>query len=73
MRDTSRPHIALINDDTAFLELMHDLLTGFEGYQVAACKEASHAYELVKRHQPDLVTWASAWVARRSAGISWRT
>lgn len=29
----------LINDDTAFLELMRDLLDAEEGYEVSICKE----------------------------------
>ena len=47
--------IAVINDDTAFLELMHDLLEEIEGYTVTICKEADDAYEFVKKTQPDLV------------------
>ena len=48
-------HIAIINDDTAFLELMHDLLADEEGYQVSICKEADRAYEFIKTTRPDLV------------------
>lgn len=50
-----RAHITLINDDTAFLELMRELLEGDEGYQVSICKEWDGAYEFVKRVKPDLV------------------
>jgi DNA-binding NtrC family response regulator len=53
MRETVR--IAIINDDTDFLTLMHDLLEDDEGYQVSICKEADHAYEFVKTTRPDLV------------------
>src|SRR6266542_3389977 len=49
------PHIALINDDTAFLELMRDLLEADDGYQVSICNERDGAYEFVKRMKPDLV------------------
>src|SRR6266542_2154696 len=49
------PHIALINDDTAFLELMRDLLEADEGYQVSICNERDGTYEFVKRMKPDLV------------------
>jgi len=49
------PHIALINDDTAFLELMRDLLEADEVYQVSICNERDGAYEFVKRMKPDLV------------------
>ncbi len=47
--------IAVINNDTTFLELMHDLLEGEEGYSVAICKEADQAYQFVKEGRPDLV------------------
>ena len=50
-----RQRIALINDDTTFLELMHDLLQESEGYQVMICKEGDRAYAFVKQQQPDLV------------------
>ena len=47
--------IMVINDDTTYLQLMHDLLAGEEGYTVTACKAADQAYELVKETRPDLV------------------
>jgi CheY-like chemotaxis protein len=46
--------IAAVNDDTLFLELMHDLLTE-EGYRTAIWKEGDRAYEMIKEHQPVLV------------------
>ena len=55
MPDTPRARIALINDDTAFLELMKDLLESMEGHEVLICKESDNAYEFVKEQQPDLV------------------
>jgi CheY-like chemotaxis protein len=51
--DLSR--IAVINDDTFFLELMYDLLSQEEGGEVHLCKEGSAAYAFVKELQPDLV------------------
>lgn len=48
------PLIAVVNDDTAFLQLMHDLLES-EGYQVALHIEGSSAYQLVREEMPDLV------------------
>lgn len=48
------PMIAVVNDDTLFLELMHDLLTQ-EGYRTAIWKEGDRAYEMIKEHQPLLV------------------
>jgi DNA-binding response OmpR family regulator len=50
-----KPHIVVINDDTAFLGLMEDLLEAEEGYEVSACREASQAYEFVKETKPALV------------------
>jgi DNA-binding NtrC family response regulator len=47
--------IAVINDDTAFLGLMRELLQSEEGYAVSICREAERAYEFVKERQPDLV------------------
>ncbi len=47
--------IALINDDTTFLDLMRDLLQEVEGYEVQICKEGDRAYEFVRDQQPDLV------------------
>ena len=49
------PRIALINDDTTFLELMRDLLEVTEGYAVQIRKEWDHAYEWVKAERPDLL------------------
>ncbi len=53
--DRRRALIAIINDDTHYLELMHDLLEEEEGYTVSVCKEADDAYEFVKQTRPDLV------------------
>jgi CheY-like chemotaxis protein len=50
-----RARIAVINDDTAFLDLMRDLLEVDENYEVLICREWDHAYEFVKKEQPDLV------------------
>ena len=55
MADARRARIALINDDTVFLNLMRELLESCEGYDVAICKEGDRAYEFVKEHRPDLV------------------
>jgi CheY-like chemotaxis protein len=55
MPTRERPCIALINDDTTFLTLMHDLLEDTEGYEVMYCKESDGAYQFVKDHRPDLV------------------
>jgi DNA-binding NtrC family response regulator len=53
--DHARARLAVINDDPHFLRLMRDLLQGEEGFEVLLCKEWEHAYEFVKREQPDLV------------------
>src|SRR5918997_5713374 len=50
----ARATIAVVNNDTAFLELMSELLDG-EGYRTLICKEGDKAYTLVKERQPDLV------------------
>ena len=55
MAEPRRRRIALVNDDTTFLELMQDLLANDEGYEVLICKESDAAYEFVKGQRPDLV------------------
>ena len=50
-----RPRIAVINDDTVFLELMRDLLEGEECYEVRVCKEWDDAYDFIKEERPDLI------------------
>ena len=49
-----RARIAVIIDDTDFLDLMRDLLQD-EDFEVLICKEWAHAYQFVKDEQPDLV------------------
>ncbi len=46
--------VAVVNDDTLFLELMHDLLNE-EGYRAVIWKEGDKAYEMIKEHRPVLV------------------
>ncbi len=46
--------VAVVNDDTLFLELMHDLLTQ-EGYRAVIWKEGDKAYNMIKEHRPVLV------------------
>ena len=55
MSEAGPARIVLINDDTAFLDLMHDLLQSIEGYEVLICKEGDQAHEFVKQSRPDLV------------------
>jgi CheY-like chemotaxis protein len=50
-----RGRLAVINDDTVFLDLMHELLQDEEGYEVLICREWENAYQFVKDHHPDLV------------------
>ena len=50
-----RSRIAVINDDTVFLQLMHDLLQEEEGYEVLVCRVWDNAYAFVKETRPDLV------------------
>lgn len=46
--------IAVVNDDTVFLELMAQLLE-MEGYESTIIREGSSAYERIKNDPPDLV------------------
>ncbi len=46
--------IAVINDDTAFLQLMLDLLTD-EGYDVSLHIEGAGAHHQVREESPDLI------------------
>ena len=46
--------IAVVNDDTTFLEMMQQLLTE-EGYNVMIWKVGSTAHEMLRREQPDLI------------------
>ena len=50
-----RARIAVINDDTDFLNLMRVLLEEEEDFEVLICKEWDHAYQFVKDEQPALV------------------
>jgi len=50
-----RARIAVINDDTAFLDLMRELLEEEGNYEVLICREWDSAYQFVKQAQPDLV------------------
>lgn len=54
MGDESRRRIMVVNDDTAFLHLMKELLTD-EGYEVILHIHAETAWEAIRREQPDLV------------------
>lgn len=55
MTEVGRARIALINDDTTFLELMREILESMAGYEVAVCTEQDDAYGFVKDYRPDLV------------------
>ncbi len=46
--------IAVVNDDTAFIDLMSDLLSD-EGYQTIPHKVGDTAYDMIRNAQPDLV------------------
>ena len=46
--------IAIINDDTAFLQLMSSLLSE-EGYETLVWRESENAHEVIVREQPALV------------------
>jgi CheY-like chemotaxis protein len=50
-----RARVAVINDDTLFLDLMRDLLEQEENYEVLICKEWDSAYQFIREQQPDLI------------------
>jgi CheY-like chemotaxis protein len=50
----TRPLIAVVNDDPAFLDLMHELLTD-ESYTTVLLHEGSRAYDMIRNQHPDLV------------------
>jgi CheY-like chemotaxis protein len=52
--EARRARIAIINDDTTFLDLMRELLEEEENYEVLICREWDGAYEFVKRERPDV-------------------
>ena len=47
--------IAVINDDTSFLDLMRDLLESEGGYEAVICREWEDARTFVKDQRPALV------------------
>lgn len=49
------PRIAVVDDDSVFLELMQDLLGAGEGYEVATSSQWLDSFAFLKRIQPDLV------------------
>ena len=55
MQKSSSPKpacIAVINDDTAFLDLMRDLLETDGGYEAVICREWEDAHAFVKDQRP---------------------
>ena len=50
-----RARIAVVNDDTAFLDLMRDLLEQEGNYEVFICKEWDNAYQFIRDLLPDLI------------------
>jgi CheY-like chemotaxis protein len=46
--------IAVVNDDSDFLDLMGDLLKS-RGWQAIVCREGKNAFATIKRDPPDLV------------------
>ncbi|MDP9379225.1 MAG: response regulator [Chloroflexota bacterium] len=51
----TKPHVAVVNDDTVFLRLLEELLRTEEGYEVSTCFVGSEGYSFVRQAQPDLV------------------
>jgi len=54
MNASDRPLIIVVNDDTAFLELMEQLLEE-EGYRTEVLKSTKSAVERIKEQRPALV------------------
>jgi CheY-like chemotaxis protein len=52
--DLTAPLIAVVNDDTSFLNLMHELLTD-EGYDCFIHIVGSTAYQKIREDMPNLV------------------
>jgi CheY-like chemotaxis protein len=46
--------IAVVEDDPAFLSMVHELLSD-EGYLTVLCADSEDAYPLIRRRRPDLV------------------
>jgi CheY-like chemotaxis protein len=53
--DPGKARIAVIDDDSVFVDLMHDLLANGEGYEVVSSTQWIESYEFIKDAQPDLV------------------
>lgn len=66
MARQARQHIAVVNDDTTFLQLMDDLLSG-EGYETTVMKISSEAFERIKDLQPSLVI-IDIWMQKADNG-----
>jgi CheY-like chemotaxis protein len=54
-RDAQPARIAVINDDTAFLDLVRDLLEREGGYDAVICREWEDAHAFVKDQRPALL------------------
>ncbi len=62
----ARRHIAVVNDDTVFLQLMDDLLSE-EGYETTIMKVSSDAFERIKQLQPSLIV-LDIWMKTADSG-----
>lgn len=51
----ARARITVIDDDLAFLDLMKELLSESNEYDVVTCVESDEAYPFIKQQQPDLI------------------
>lgn len=54
MEASERPLILVVNDDTAFLQLMEQLLED-EGYRAETLKSTNNALEHIKKRRPALI------------------
>jgi CheY-like chemotaxis protein len=55
MGEPRRARVAVVNDDTVFLDLMRELLEQEENYEVLICKEWDGAYQFIRDTRPDLI------------------
>ena len=62
----ARQHIAVVNDDTVFLQLMEDLLSG-EGYETTIMKVSTEAFERIRELQPSLIV-LDIWMQKADTG-----
>ncbi len=64
--EPTRPVIAIVDDDPAICEILHDLLTD-EGYQTIILAEATPAIDAIRHMRPDLII-LDLWMEHADSG-----